>query len=193
MPFSKKGLSFYDQEGRAVLPAPRGDVNAGAWFGSEVLKAATVEKMRQHREQDQIVQGLYQAGTLVGYGMGFSFKGCLVGCTLPPMNVEWYDAMLAEEGVGMGEFGGFHHLVERFYNIPAALAVCLDDVFEHQYEDDAPDFAVEALEAIPVGAVYSKKDIKQLRISFFGKENGTAKFLDLLRQPSRIVELENAS
>lgn len=147
-----KGLSFYDEAGEAVLPEPRGDVDMGAWFGSAELKAATVKKMTKHRKQDQITQGLYQAGLLVGdtstYGK-FEFKGCLVGCTLPPMNLAWYDEMVSSHG------GGWHTLVTRFYNITEGLAHLLDNWFEDQWENEAPDFAVNALQAIPVGAVYS--------------------------------------
>lgn len=176
-----KGLSFYDANGMPVLPEPRGDVSTGAWFGSEVLKANTVEKMRKHREQDQIVQGLYQTGFLTGDDDDDEFKGCLVGCTLPPMNAEWYNRLIDTWD------SGWHDLVERFYNIQEALAQNLDNQFEERFEGDAPEFAVDALEAIPVGAIYSEEDFDAM--SLVGDGDSDA-FLEILRNPSIIIQPE---
>lgn len=189
---SKKGLSFYDEAGRPVLPQPRGDVSTGAWFGSEALKRNTVEKMEKHREQDQIVQGFYQAGLLTGdndldYG---EFKGCLVGCTLPVFNGHWYDELVIHIADDphlddlIEDEGVWHLLVRLYYNIPVKIAGVLDSAFEDQFEDDAPEFAVRALETIPVGAVYSYEDIDAIQ---GWHTRGSEYLLELLATPSSIA------
>lgn len=159
-----KGLSFHDKDGKAILPDYQGRKEDGAWFGSEVLKRRTVEAMEKHRELDEIIQGLYQAGKLMGNDTETEFRGCLVGCTLPPMNYQYMDDLEHHfyDAAPEPEFMSWHTLVERFYNIPAGVASVLDDEFENTYDDDAPEFAVDALKAIPVGAVYAALDIDEL-------------------------------
>lgn len=186
-----KGLAFYDKDGYAVPPQPRGNTELGAWFGSAALKANTVEKMRKHREQDQIAQGLYQSGVLAGAPYAtYEFRGCLVGCTLPPMNIDWYDAMVKHAKMD-GNFVNWHVLVERFYNIQEELANYLDNWFEDQWAANAPDFAVDALEAIPVGAIYSPEDFDAM--DQLDRVDDVDKFLEILRHPDTIVGAEEVA
>lgn len=139
----------------------QGDPSLGAWFGDEELKNATVAKMRKHREMDQIVQGVYQT---TDPERAEAYRGCLVGCTLPKIAPEvegimedWVFDNRHKLGLGSGE-GSWHYLAEFHYGIPAFVFSILDDAFEDSYKDAAPYFAVEALEAIPVGARYESAE-----------------------------------
>jgi hypothetical protein len=140
----------------------QGDPSLGSWFGDEDLKAAVVARMRYHRRLDQIVQGVYQyADSAKGIG---EYKGCLVGCTLPMIAPELHTAM--EDWVldhGRAELGtrsvvaAWHVLGELHYGIPWYVFDVLDTAFEDSFSENAPYFAVKALEAISVGARYEDR------------------------------------
>lgn len=119
------------------------DVGKGAWHGDPELKAQVVARMREHREKDEIIQGVYQE-----HGDGDSYRGCLIGCTLPRV-----------AGMTYNERQGFdwHEKVEQEYGIPRGVASILDSLFEDQEDfESAAAFAVESIEAIPVGADLSE-------------------------------------
>ena len=106
-----------------------------SWHNDPALKAEVVERMRKHREFDEIVQGLYQ---MQNPQKASGYIGCAIGCTLPhkPEN-----------------FDGWHAEVEREYGIPESIAYVIDEVFEglHTKEKEHARFAVDVIEAIPVG------------------------------------------
>jgi hypothetical protein len=65
------------------------------------------------------------------------------------------------------------------------LANLLDNWFEDQWENEAPDFAVAALEAIPVGAVYSAAQYEAMgNLESDGGE--VEDFLEILANPAFI-------
>lgn len=128
-----------------------------AWFGDPDLKATVIAKLKQHRAMDEIVQGHYQltgeefiVGNHAGLGVDVTtapkigaYKGCAVGCTLPQISAERQAA---------GDFN-WHKELELQYGIPAFIAAQIDDAFESTDGfAAAADFAIEVIEAIPVGA-----------------------------------------
>jgi hypothetical protein len=145
----EEGLDFRNSDDEAVLPEPFGDTRLGAWFGEADLKRAIVARVANHREQDLIIQGSYQEP-----GYGNEFKGCLVGCSLPLVSETWL-----RERDGMDPLPQWHLVMERFLNIPVEIGLLLDDVFEESFEENAPHYAVELLNAIPVGADLSKPNL----------------------------------
>ena len=143
---------------RCRTPGPRGDNQdegdtvirhvtdyKGAWHGDPELKAEVMARMLAHRAADTIIQGLYQQ---VAPELATGYKGCLVGCTLPlqpilsPLGPDPYPPD-----------GNWHGEVQRLYGIPYYVAEVLDHAFESLTRfDDAAGFAVDSIEAIPVGA-----------------------------------------
>lgn len=123
-----------------------------AWHGDPALKAEVAARMRQHREHDEIVQGLYQ---LVNPKYASGYKGCLIGCTLPPEPVETKWILPKDEGLEPSSpLAGWHGRVEQLYGIPRPVGYLLDKIFESLPVDEGRHawFAVESIEAIPVGA-----------------------------------------
>ncbi len=128
-----------------------------AWFGDPDLKASVIAKLKQHRAMDEIIQGYYQlhpSGQDGEYQHDLStrehlkatagaYKGCAVGCTLPPISQEKLDA---------DDFD-WHQELQLQYGIPAWIAERIDEAFEHtEGFEAAANFAVEVIEAIPIGA-----------------------------------------
>lgn len=102
-----------------------------AWHNNPDLKTETVQRMREHAAADRIRQGNYQTLT-------HPFRGCLIGCLLPRML--------------RSPLEGWHDRVATTYGIPRTVGLYLDCIFEYLPPTDAPTFAVDSIEAIPVGA-----------------------------------------
>ena len=118
----------------------------GAWHGDPELKAEVLARMIAHREADEIIQGHYR---IRHPEAASGYKGCLVGCTLPG---EMENTESAAWNTGRPR-EGWHRRVELLYGIPVDVAYLLDNTFEEQDTfDDAAEFAVASIEAIPVGA-----------------------------------------
>lgn len=119
----------------------------GAWHGDPALKAEVLARMVKHRQEDEIIKGHYRIHDL---DTASGYKGCLIGCTLPE-KMEYslrYSGRYAE-----WPSEGWHRRVESLYGIPEGVAWLLDDTFEGQGTfDEAAEFAVASIEAIPVGA-----------------------------------------
>ena len=108
-----------------------------AWHNDPDLKADVLDRMRQHRADDEIVQGFYQR---IDPTAASGYRGCLIGCTLPPLP----DAAKPVEG--------WHVRVEDEYGIPQTVGYLLDRTFEGLPYGQHAEFAVAAIDAIPVGA-----------------------------------------
>lgn len=106
-----------------------------AWFGSYILKQGVSLRMRQHRAEDSIVQSVYQVDAPE---LASKYRGCLIGCTLPKQSnqdvVRW------------------HKEVAKLYGIPEPIGHLLDSIFESLPTANCAQFAVDSIEAIPVGA-----------------------------------------
>jgi hypothetical protein len=128
-----------------------------AWHGSQELKDRIVARMHQHRADDAIVQGVYQH---LDIALPLGYRGCAIGCLLDRQPVE---SITGSRCIGCGEpecdgcisdpDDGWHEEVERQFGIPRFVAERIDNVFESfEGHARAADFAVAAVEAIPVGA-----------------------------------------
>jgi len=98
-----------------------------AWNGDHDLKQRTVAQMRQHREADRLIQGMY----IQGDPNGDAWRGSNIGC-------------LAQ--------GKGHADVARLLNCPLQIPYLMDVIFECLPIDAARAWAVDNIEAIPVGA-----------------------------------------
>ncbi len=91
--------------------------NTFAWHGDAQLKTDVLNRMRQHRAEDSIVQGLYQQSES---NLATGYRGCLIGCTLP-----YYLPAVPEDTLTPDR--GWHGAVEREYGIPRSVGHLLDD------------------------------------------------------------------
>lgn len=116
--------------------------NLGAWHGSQALKARIVARMKTHREADNFIQGDYQR---IDPTAALGYRGCAIGCAL--------ERQPTYVGYGVAPARGWHGQFEHEFGIPADVARQIDDCFE-SFDDraEARDFAVQVLEAVPVGA-----------------------------------------
>lgn len=105
-----------------------------AWHNDPQLKAETIRRMQEHREADALIQGAYYRNHSPE-----GFRGCAIGCLVGSWEV-W------------SKHGSWHDAVEEIFGINFVIAYVIDDVFEALPSDKCADFAVEVLEAIPVGA-----------------------------------------
>lgn len=123
-----------------------------AWYNNPALKAEVSARMLQHRVEDSIIQGAYQT---FAPEYASQYKGCLIGCTLPMAEVRAGKRC----GCGCGEWIepsivriDWHEQVEKLYGIPQTLNHVFDALFESLPPSRAAWFAVNTIEAIPVGA-----------------------------------------
>lgn len=94
-----------------------------AWHGEPGLKAAAMERLREHRRLDEITQGQYFVDG----------RGCHLGC-LTHDNDDAYEA------------------AERLFGIEWDIAYWLESVFEGLPKSMCAAWVLDATEAIPVGA-----------------------------------------
>jgi len=143
-----------------------------AWHGDADLKARIVERMKQHREADDFIQGLYQK---IDPASALGYRGCAIGCLLEKQ--EWRD-------LGFGEtdsepLRGWHEEVEHQFGILADVAEIIDDCFEASDPPDHAKFAVNAIEAIPVGADLSR--VADAYVEGRGQDENPRLLLNILR------------
>jgi hypothetical protein len=98
------------------------------------LKSLVVQEMKKHQAQDQFIKGSY--GEVNG-----KFKGCAVGCTIDSINVI----------LGKSYDTSSHSALEEAIGIPEWLSLLHDSFFENLPVGENSQFAVDFLEAIPVG------------------------------------------
>lgn len=110
-----------------------------AWLSDPDLKEKVLLKMKQHRVEDSIIQGEYQS---YDPDLASKYRGCLLGCTLP-MQVSSRRRAVDSR---------WHEGVRRLYGIPVKLAYTMEAIFESLPQEDCADFAVDSIQAIPVGA-----------------------------------------
>jgi hypothetical protein len=93
--------------------------------------------MKKHQAQDQFIKGTYGNG---GDGLP-EFKGCAVGCTIDSVNVI----------LGKSYDTSSHDVLEEAIGIPEWLSILQDSFFENLPVGENSQFAVDFLDAIPVG------------------------------------------
>jgi hypothetical protein len=146
-----------------------------AWWGDPDLKETVIARLKEHRAYDEFVQGFYQvvrdsdcdcsASELTKYACDHitavkdlrygltredTYLGCAVGCTLPPVTPEQQNDPANWDKEQMFSW---HVLLQNTYGIDAKVAYLIDSTFEAQSTlEAAGDFAVAAIQAIPVGA-----------------------------------------
>jgi hypothetical protein len=98
------------------------------------LKSLVVQEMKKHQAQDQFIKGSY--GEVNG-----KFKGCAVGCTIDSVNVI----------LGKSYDTSSHDVLEGAIGIPEWLSILQDSFFENLPVGENSQFAVDFLDAIPVG------------------------------------------
>ena len=107
-----------------------------AWHGDPQLKADTVRRMQEHREADEFIQRHYM---LMDVKAASGFRGCAVGCLV--------GSWVTREG-----YASWHLAVQNIFGINEQVAWIIDEIFECLPVEDCATFAVEVIEAIPVGA-----------------------------------------
>jgi hypothetical protein len=113
-----------------------------AWHGSHELKARVMARLREHWEQDEFIRGLYQEIDPIAAA---GYRGCAIGCTLP---------LQSKSQETLDDISSWHRRVEELYGISAEVAWVIDNTFESlESTEEAADFAVAVVEAIPVGAL----------------------------------------
>jgi len=107
-----------------------------AWHNNPDLKIEVVDRLQQHRAEDSIIKGVYQQ---LSPELASGYRGCAIGCTLPHLE---------------REPSSWHGRVEDMYGIPRTVARLIDGIFENlpTGDDQHARFAVEVIEAVPVGA-----------------------------------------
>jgi len=106
-----------------------------SYHNDENLKKLIVCEMRKHQEQDQFVKNTY------GREEGGKFNGCAVGCAIDSINI----------ALGKRYRSCDHKVFEEALGIPEFLAHLQDSFFERLPIGENSQFAVDFLEAIPVG------------------------------------------
>lgn len=124
-----------------------------AWHNDPAIKAEAVARMHAHRAADEIIQGTYalmDEETAAGYRG--CFHGCLTGDKLMSLH-GWTPSQLEDQTPSGTEMW---HTGEELWGILAELGRILDNLFEGLPAEECAAFAVDAVEAIPVGADLSR-------------------------------------
>lgn len=134
-------------------------------------KLALVKEMKKHRKQDTMIRGTY-----LEINSETEFKGCFIGCAIlshkalkHEVSLEVVDEINRKGYYHSRDEWGFHVLAQEMTGIPRGLYTVCESIFEGLDDfDDAKNFAVDVLEAIPVG--YTRDDLKNLLgVKHFGQ------------------------
>jgi hypothetical protein len=110
-----------------------------AWLDDPDLKADAVTRMRAARDEGRLIPGTYRDSP--------RYAGCMIGILAPA------------DTPSLGYSANWHNEIQRLFGIPADVVALLDATFETLPFGDPTGrggFAVDAIEAIPVGADLSK-------------------------------------
>lgn len=98
-----------------------------AFYGEPLLKSAVLERLREHRRLDQLIQGTYFANG----------RGCQLGCLTH---------MTGKGSADMAE------AIERMFGIPQPVGYWLEGMFEGLNRYLCGWWATKSVESMPVGA-----------------------------------------
>lgn len=115
-------------------------MSALAWHNDAALKERTVAALRKDREIDAFVQGTYISKDPEA---ALGFRGCAIGCVVQ-----------SQRGIIASDTENWHQMVEDDLGIPLVVSHLIDRIFEDLSTDDEQhaQFAVDAIDAVPVGA-----------------------------------------
>lgn len=103
---------------------------------NQELKSTLVAEIRKHREQDQVIQGIY------GEASSGRFRGCAVGCSI--------DSLFRLGGHVLPHYlCGDHGVYERELGIPKILAELQDVIHEGLSDESFPTWPERFMEAVP--------------------------------------------
>ena len=133
---------------------------------SQLYKNKLVEQMKQHREHDRIIQGKY---IQFEKETPKQMQGCFIGCAILSHELQakhklgeaLYDE-LRNEKLNINDDTGYsyHGMAEKRTGIPNHFYRLAEKIFEELRDEEAPDFAVAVMEAIPVGL--TEDDLKNM-------------------------------
>ena len=146
------------------------------FHGNPEIKAKYVARLKEHQRLDEIVQK-------ETFSKNGKTRGCAVGCTLDKYDHKSYEVELG---------------------VPEGLAYLEDSIFEGLTPEKAPQFAVDFLEAIPIGvdltpirwrfcAFVMRKNIDRvllLNIDKSLKEKVVAAISSVLKVHEKAIELQ---
>ncbi len=104
------------------------------YHNNKKIKSSIVAEMKKHQKNDQFIKGSYSK-------MNGKFKGCAVGCAIDSFNIR----------LGKAYKNDSHKAFEEAIGVPEWLARLQDGVFENLPDGESSQFAVDLLDAIPVG------------------------------------------
>lgn len=145
-----------------------------AWHGSADLKAATVARMKLHRDHDELIAGSYLDFSDRAQRTPSKYRGCFHGCLTA-------EHLAAKLGIPLYELDAdglvdWHVETEDLYGIPTDLGHVLDHCFE-RLDFQHGRYAVETLEAIEPGADLNAVDLAPLW-EFINRRAGADSFDD---------------
>lgn len=151
------------------------------WHGSAELKTKTVAAMKQSREEDRFIQGKYFKldWNTENNRPGTDFRGCALGC-LVAAESKAFAAFLEQTG----DSENWHDVAEELYGIHAGVARRIDDLFEALPVSDCASFAVDVLEAIPVGVELDYSHFAYEQPKIYDARTEAAEFIALLKTAS---------
>lgn len=124
----------------------------GAWHGDPDVKMTAVIGMKAHAAADQFVQGSY---VLADDTRESGWRGCFLGCLVAEMvAAERRVPVLAlQMGAGLSFGDGWREEAQRLWGLPEPLTRMVESIYESLPTiTEATRFAVDVVEAIPVGA-----------------------------------------
>jgi hypothetical protein len=130
------------------------------------LKELMVIEMKKHKEKDQFIKGVYKKNENEK-----EFKGCAVGCSIDSIN----------KILHKNYNNNSHKVFEEAIGVPQWLAILQDIFFENLSSEENSEFAINFLEAIPVGV--NLGPVKWKFCAFILKQN-----LDIVSNLSNISE-----
>src|SRR5574338_1096580 len=124
-----------------------------SYHNNPELKQLIVDEMKLHQQRDQFIKGAYKKEE------DGQFKGCAVGCAIHSFNTKLGKDYLYED----------HKAFEEAIGVPEWLAYLQDRFFEYLPNEESAQFAVDFLDAIPVGV--DLNIVKHKFCAFLMKEN----------------------
>jgi hypothetical protein len=151
-----------------------------AFFGEQAIKQVAIDRAKAHLEAGRIIQGDFGKYEYQKPGTA-EFRGCAVGCLAQPLKDSFvYDGFMGpqelkdwlnnnpEEAdklrVTLDDRSDtdFYGPLKKEFNFSENLSAVIDAIFEALPEEEAKNWPSRIIDAIPVGANVSNKQIKKI-------------------------------